>query len=337
MNNFLKISLALGLVALIALSCSRFDQPSSPTAPESMDAAAPAAKLGVPVVTFVDAGQHDMIVQVCGDAVTGAPVGFTLQWTVLPAGMACEDYVWNQVDPMATCQASFSGVPGCSEWGLAPGACVEINIGTVELNICGYSIRDDVYDEYGNLLIDYCDNDELECGTTYVVRAFAHNVPKKPAGPFAGYNRSDFSPNVCFSTLPCGENCTHTIGYWSTHGPVGCVQGNNENMWPVTELMIGGRTYSDGELCLILNRTASGCKDIILAHQLIAAMLSMANGATAPSDCDVDAASALLTNNLTTSCCSGGPSTCPNGSLMTTAAGCLDLYNNGYGNVPHCP
>jgi hypothetical protein len=33
MNNFLKISLALGLVALIAMSCSRFDQPvKSPTA-----------------------------------------------------------------------------------------------------------------------------------------------------------------------------------------------------------------------------------------------------------------------------------------------------------------
>ena len=84
---------------------------------------------------------------------------------------------------------------------------------------------------------------------------------------FAGLaqpNRS-VSANVPQSSL----NCTFTQGYWKTH----------PEAWPVTSLSIGGVTYSQQQLLNILNSSISGDATYILAQQLIAAKLNIANGA----------------------------------------------------------
>lgn len=295
--------------------------------------------LDAPTVTCVSATQTSIEVKVCAGA-SGAPAGFSLHWTPLPDDVACADYVWGSGD--AHCNRSFSGVPqnlpnggvagSCDpngkKWTLGPYECVIVDIAD-ELEQCGLS---EIRGPEGCV--------ELDCDTTYVIRAFAHAVPGK-----GGKQRSPFSANVCCDTEPCdqepNDGCTRTLGYWQTHGPDGCRTGNNTNAWPpdvlASGLTIGGTTYTAAQLCSALQRNPGGPTGgravTILAHQLIAAMLNIASGAAAPS-CDVAAASALLTGlDINTS--SVLQST-PLGNQMITASVCLDNYNNGNDTAPHC-
>src|SRR5579859_4387032 len=63
--------------------------------------------------------------------------------------------------------------------------------------------------------------------------------------------------------------CTYTLGYWKNH----------PSAWPVTSLTIGGVSYSEQQLLDLFNTAPKGDASIILAHQLIAALLNTANGA----------------------------------------------------------
>jgi hypothetical protein len=65
------------------------------------------------------------------------------------------------------------------------------------------------------------------------------------------------------------ENCTLTQGFWKNH----------EDGWPVEELLLGGITYTKEDLLAILDTAPRGDVTYVLVHQLIAAMLSVANGA----------------------------------------------------------
>ena len=67
---------------------------------------------------------------------------------------------------------------------------------------------------------------------------------------------------------PPGQG-TYTLGYWKNHG---C-------LWPVDEITIGGVTYSKFRAMCILWTSPEGDATYILAHQLIAAKLNVANGA----------------------------------------------------------
>jgi len=72
------------------------------------------------------------------------------------------------------------------------------------------------------------------------------------------------------ATLPCvAGSCTYSQGYWRTH----------PDAWPVTSLTLGTVTYQAAELMAILDNPAQGNGLVILAHQLIAAKLNIANGA----------------------------------------------------------
>ncbi|WP_437732820.1 hypothetical protein [Sorangium sp. So ce1335] len=74
-----------------------------------------------------------------------------------------------------------------------------------------------------------------------------------------------------------GEGCTLTQGYWKNH----------EESWPVSSLTIGGVEYSQEELLEIFRTAPKGDKSLILGHQLIAALLNVASGA---SDADLGGA-----------------------------------------------
>ncbi|HLK41495.1 MAG TPA: hypothetical protein VKU41_32320 [Polyangiaceae bacterium] len=63
--------------------------------------------------------------------------------------------------------------------------------------------------------------------------------------------------------------CTLTQGFWKTH----------PSAWPVKSLTIGGVSYSEQQLLDIFNTPPKGDASIVLAHQLIAALLNTANGA----------------------------------------------------------
>jgi hypothetical protein len=198
--------------------------------------------LGAPTLTFGNETQTTIDITVTATAPAGAPAGFTLQW------MTYADYVANGNVFTATCDASFSGAPGSSRYSLGVGDSVTVTVGDFTIDP-GFSTT------CGGPLI---------CGTEYVFRVFAHAN--------STYNRSPFSVLYFDSTLPCTSSggCTETQGFWKTH----------PDSWPVATLTLGGNSYTEAELLLILNTPDGGNALIILAKQLIAARLSIASGAT---------------------------------------------------------
>ena len=70
--------------------------------------------------------------------------------------------------------------------------------------------------------------------------------------------------------LPCEQDgCRLTQGFWKTH-PLA---------WPVETLELGGVVYDKSALLALLWTPTRGDGSMILAHQLIAAMLNVENGA----------------------------------------------------------
>ncbi|MGK3984798.1 hypothetical protein WME99_17260 [Sorangium sp. So ce136] len=67
-----------------------------------------------------------------------------------------------------------------------------------------------------------------------------------------------------------GDGCTLTQGYWKNH----------EESWPVSSLTIGGVEYSQAELLELFRTPPKGDTSLILGHQLIAALLNTASGAS---------------------------------------------------------
>jgi hypothetical protein len=75
------------------------------------------------------------------------------------------------------------------------------------------------------------------------------------------------TPTPTPTATPSGV-CPLTQGYWKNH----------PEAWPVHSLMLGSQTYNMTELLAILNTPSGGDASIILAKQLIAAKLNIANG-----------------------------------------------------------
>ena len=99
------------------------------------------------------------------------------------------------------------------------------------------------------------------------------------------------------SSLNNDGDCTLTQGYWKNH----------EEAWPTGSLQLGTNTYTQAELLVILRTPVRGNGLISLSHQLIAAKLNVAAGATGASiSATITAADALIgslkvgTDTLTT-------------------------------------
>jgi len=264
-------------------------------------------------------------VTVCAGA-SGAAAGFSIQWeTVADYNL----YGWSSANAPSYRCASLSGIPGCATNNALTGPsgnhnCVTVNIGDNLFDKCGESSE--------------CGPTGLDCNTAYIFRAFAHNVPQ-------GLKASDKSGTTTCTTFPCATiGCTLTQGYWKTHGPVGCAAGNNTDQWfdnitnpaipaQVTSLKLGTISYTDLQLCSILNAPAGGNGLLTLAHQLIAAKLNIAKGAdpsalgTAIADAD-----ALIGTNLTPPVGSGSVAASATSALVTT----LTNYNEGTTGPGHC-
>jgi len=138
--------------------------------------------LNPPIISCNGATDKTITIKVCGDAVTGAPAGFSLQW--VPSGTGFTEG--------NTCGMSASGVPELSTFKLGPGECVDVVVAR-PTGAVGESFE--------------CTGD-LTCSADYDFRAFAHNVPQ-------GSNKSDFTPILLCSTASCpagGEGCSP--GFW---------------------------------------------------------------------------------------------------------------------------
>lgn len=126
---------------------------------------------------------------------------------------------------------------------------------------------------------------------------------------------------------PCqvGPGCTYTQGYWKNH-PEAWPEGYS----PDAYFFLSGQTWMQ-----VLGTKPEGNGYYILAHQYIAAVLNIANGASVPHGVQetINSASEWLNTNTPSDCT--GPGSC---GLQKTWAGVLDSYNNGKypGGPPHC-
>ena len=127
---------------------------------------------------------------------------------------------------------------------------------------------------------------------------------------------------------PAITGCTLTQGYWKNH----------EEEWsgPLTLGTGPLSSYTEVQLLSIFRQPVRGNGLISLAHQLIAAKLNIAAGASVPTNVRnaINAADALIGGNLVGG--SGGGYLSPDLTSMLTAI--LDQYNNGNarGGPQHC-
>jgi len=273
------------------------------------------AAYDTPSVTSVDAGKGKWVVEVTAGP-SGAPNGFTIWW-MKKSTFDALGQVWFPTGNQIQASVYFTGTPTLNTWdgqltsfALAPNQTVKVELG-------------DLFDETGLTQTNTLALTELEPGVEYVFCSWALGDGQISA--------SAYSSNVVGTTID--NNCTYTVGYWKTHGPAGCVTGNNVNAWPVTSLMLGTTNYTDSELCSILNTPAGGNGLLILAHQLIAAKLNIANGAD-PIDIAafISAADALIDWRVVPPV--GSDYLAPMYTSPLTQA--LDDWNNGITGPGHC-
>lgn len=245
---------------------------------------------------------------------SGAPAGFSVQW-MTAADFAANGSVWYASDDPRLCKASFSGNANASRYNLEPNECALITIGEL------------LFDNGASATT--CGLDGLLCGTDYVFHTFAHAT--------STVNKSDFSAATTCSTLPCyipdPQGCTLTQGYWKTHNPTVCDVDSLSPLciqWPVSSLTLGNFSYTIPQLLAILNTPAQGNGLLTLAHQLIAAKLNIANGASDVAVAADVAAADVLIGNLVVGVNSVSPGVT---SALVTA---LANYNEGATGPGHC-
>jgi len=75
-----------------------------------------------------------------------------------------------------------------------------------------------------------------------------------------------YDGNTCGGQTPAA--CPRTQGYWQA----------NPDAWPVSSLTLGSQTYTKSQLLALLSSPARGDASVVLAQQVIAAWLNIANG-----------------------------------------------------------
>ena len=112
----------------------------------------------------------------------------------------------------------------------------------------------------------------------------------------------------------------HTQGYWKNH----------PESWPVTQLTLGGVTYTQTQLMNLFNKPVGNDASLNLAHQLISAQLNLAAGVNPPPQ----VSQAITAANSLLSTYSGSlpykvKTTSTVGQQMVQLASTLDYFNNG--------
>ncbi|HEX3530839.1 MAG TPA: SdrD B-like domain-containing protein, partial [Thermoanaerobaculia bacterium] len=208
---------------------------------------------------------------------------------------------------------NMNGIQDGGEIGLV-GVAVQL------LDASGHVLGSTVTDSNGHYSFDH-----LAPGT-YTVRVDAATLP---AGATPTFDRDGTAtPNVATVPLAPGQNRTDvdfgykipapgtgTLGYWKNHA----------SAWPVSQITVGGVTYSTAHAILWMSTPSSGDKTIDLFKQLVAAKLNVLAG-NAPS-CISDTITAadnwLATYPLGSDVSGSSAAWTTGGPLLTT----LDNYN----------
>jgi len=308
--KFLRYSsFAAILAVLLFLACKRENSATLLSSAEERlgEAAVELVELSKPSVVCDVATPTSISLRYCAGP-SGAPSGFTVTWMTQPDFFNNGGDYFADSDPRL-CKATFTG----AKYILGPNQCVVINIGAalVEEGVTSNCTA------------------PLSCVTAkYIFRGYNSATATLP--------RSVYSEGWECSTLPCPPietGCTFTQGYWKTHGPVGCVKGNNKNEWAVTSLVLGTVTYTDQQLCTIFNNSVGGNGLISLAHQLIAAKLNIANGSSSSAIASTIAAADALIGGLVIPPVGSGW-LAPSATSSLTVK--LTEYNEGLIGPGHC-
>ena len=118
------------------------------------------------------------------------------------------------------------------------------------------------------------------------------------------------------------DDCTLTQGYWKNH----------PNAWPVTSLELGSRTYTKAEAIAVLKTPVVGNGLVSLSHQLIAAKLNVASGATSAVSAEIAQADALIGSKVVPPIGTDSVAT----TTTSAVAQALDNYNMGVTGPGHC-
>lgn len=262
-----------------------------------------AQTLDAPLVNAMQSKPSSVRLMVIAGA-SGAPSGFEVQWITkaefdLLGGFPADGVASTLVEGTFAGTPTFNIEGTANSYILGPAEAIEVELGQL-------------FDETG---VSANDTDELVPATQYVVRV-------RTQGAGAG-SPSEYTDAMIVNSAPLAENCTYTQGYWKTHFAE----------WPVTSLTLGTVNYTAAELLAIFNQPAAGNKLIILAHQLIAAKLNLANGADPSAAAATIAAADALIGALIVPPIGGDnlPS-----SPAVDYANLLDDYNNGLIGPGHC-
>jgi cysteine-rich repeat protein len=118
------------------------------------------------------------------------------------------------------------------------------------------------------------------------------------------------------------DDCTLTQGYWKNH----------PSQWPVTSIQLGTVTYTQAEALDIFDRSVNGNGLVSLAHQLMAAKLNAAAGASNPIADVITQADAMIGGLVVPPVGSGTLATSATAGLVQA----LDNYNTGAVGPGHC-
>jgi hypothetical protein len=119
-------------------------------------------------------------------------------------------------------------------------------------------------------------------------------------------------------TITAGNKCPlGQPGYWKNH----------TDLWAVNSLTLGSVTYTKDQLIDILNSPSTKDASVILAKQLIAALLNLANGSNPVPVCNTIGAADGALDGCTVPCAISSSS--PTGQAMLGDANSLELFNLG--------
>ena len=140
---------------------------------------------------------------------------------------------------------------------------------------------------------------------------------------YINFHTRQFGGGELRGNIGPASKCPLGQGFWK----------NKPDDWPVTSLVLGSQTYSRDELLNTLNTTVGGRRgadaSLILAHQLIAAKLSIADKSDATSvGLAISQADVLLAGFAGKVPYGLAPSSAI-GDQMTSAAEALDGFNSG--------
>lgn len=131
--------------------------------------------------------------------------------------------------------------------------------------------------------------------------------------------------NVSIAKKEKPTKCPRTQGFWKTH----------PTAWPTPSLTLGTQSYSQAQLLSLLSAPSQGDASVILAKQLIAAKLNIANGSDpTPVASTIAAADSLLGTFMGMLPYNVKPSSAT-GQQMLQLKDTLDSYNNG-NLTPNC-